>query len=107
MKNERSLKKYFEVTFTYLLGFAAHVINNITTEDKKAEAPIKVLTAFIASLFDAFIDENTSGAPFPNANSVTPASDSDIPNLIVKYSRDGDRYSSAVDDNKYIRINNT
>jgi hypothetical protein len=92
------------VTLTYL-SFAAQVINNITTDDRNADAPIKVLTAFTASWFDAFNDENTSGAPFPNANNVTPARDSEIPNFKVKYSSAGDKYSSAVDDKLYIRTN--
>jgi len=51
------------------------------------------------------IDENTSGAPFPNARKVTPANDSDILNLSVMYSRDGLRYSSAVDERIYISKN--
>lgn len=35
---------------------------------------------------------NTSGAPLPNASSVTPARDSDSLNLSVICSRDGDKY---------------
>ena len=44
----------------------------------------------------AAIDVNTSGAPLPKARNVTPASDSENPNLFVINSRDGERYSSAV-----------
>lgn len=44
----------------------------------------------------AAMDVNTSGAPFPKARNVTPASDSEKPNLLVMNSSDGERYSSAV-----------
>ena len=40
---------------------------------------------------DAAIDEKISGAPFPSASSVTPASDSDILNLSVTNSSAGER----------------
>jgi hypothetical protein len=37
------------------------------------------------------IDEKISGAPFPNASKVTPASDYDILNLTVMNSKDEER----------------
>jgi hypothetical protein len=52
-------------------------------------------SCFVLSLFaeEAVedIDEKTSGAPFPNANKVTPASDYDILNLTVMNSNDEER----------------
>ena len=51
------------------------------------------------------IEENTSGAPFPNASKVTPANDSDIPNLTVIYSRAGDKQASAVEPKLYMKMN--
>lgn len=52
----------------------------------------------------AEIEEKTSGAPLPNAIKVTPASDSDILNLLTIYSMEGDKYSSAVDAKLYIKM---
>jgi len=52
----------------------------------------------------AEIAANTSGAPFPRANSVTPANDSESYSFSVRYSSDGDRYSSAVDESVYMRM---
>ena len=40
--------------------------------------------------------ENISDAPFPNASSVTPATDSEHENLLDIASKDGDRWWSAV-----------
>lgn len=50
------------------------------------------------------IDEKTSGAPLPNAIKVTPASDSDILNLLTIYSILGDKNSSAVDAKLYMKM---
>ena len=47
--------------------------------------------------FDAENDDNTSGAPFANAKSVTPAKASLKLNFFDSYSKDGVKYSSAVD----------
>ena len=52
----------------------------------------------------ADIEEKTSGAPLPNAIRVTPASDSDILNLVTINSIEGDKYSSAVDAKLYIKM---
>ena len=50
---------------------------------------------FVLSLFaeEAVedIDENISGAPFPNASKVTPASDYDILNFTVRNSKEDER----------------
>ena len=46
-----------------------------------------------------------SGAPLPNANKVTPANDSEIPNFKVMYSKAGDKYASAVDPKLYMNMN--
>jgi len=48
--------------------------------------------------------EKTSGAPLPRAKSVTPARDSEIFILTVRNSREGDRYSSAVEERLYMNI---
>lgn len=42
-------------------------------------------------------EEITSGAPFPRASNVTPANDSENPNVDDNFSRAGDRNPSAVD----------
>ena len=52
----------------------------------------------------ADIEEKTSGAPLPKAINVTPASDSDILNLLTIYSMEGDKYSSAVEAKLYMKI---
>ncbi len=52
----------------------------------------------------ADIEAKTSGAPLPNAIRVTPASDSDILNLVTINSIEGDKYSSAVDAKLYIKM---
>jgi len=52
----------------------------------------------------AEIEEKTSGAPLPNAIKVTPASDSDILNLLTIYSMEVDKYSSEVDAKLYIKM---
>ena len=46
--------------------------------------------------FEAEKDANTSGAPPPKANNVTPAKDSLSLNVFEIYWREGDRNSSAV-----------
>lgn len=45
---------------------------------------------------DADKAEMTSGAPFPNARNVTPATDSEIFSFTAKVSKAGDKYPSAV-----------
>lgn len=54
----------------------------------------------------AAIDENTSGAPLPNASKVTPAKEFDKLNLKVKVSKAGDKKSSAVDASMCIKKKN-
>lgn len=46
--------------------------------------------------------EKISDAPFPNARSVTPATDSEHENLLEIASKDGDKWWSAVSPNTYI-----
>lgn len=89
------------VTFTDLLS-EAHITLVITTEVINNADPRRGVIAQIASPAYSFpllesleavaedIEENTSGAPFPKASKVTPANDSDIPNLTVINSRGGD-----------------
>ena len=89
---------------------ATLVERSITTEEMNTEEPIKALmlrrmfSELISPVPDlaAAIAEKTSGAPFPNAKSVTPASDSERPNLVVNASKDGDKYESAVEAKIYI-----
>lgn len=67
-----------------------------TIVEMNSADPSRGLIVVTASSLPADIAVNRSGAPFPNARIVTPAKDSEIPNLTVMYSRDGDKYSSAV-----------
>ena len=100
------------------LDSAARKASGITAEVMKSEEPRSGVTAYMASpeqnlsylrsseeVAEA-IEANTSGAPLPNANSVTPARDSGIPKLTVMCSKAGDRYSSAVDPKLYINTYN-
>lgn len=66
-------------------------------------APAELLLSPIKSVLVALVEDEAeailakmSGAPLPKASSVTPASDSDIPVIIVILSRAGERNSSAV-----------
>lgn len=83
------------------------VTNEITHVIMKNVDPSSALAEILLSLMKADgvlrvddcadeMAEKISGAPFPKASRVTPASDSDIPDLIVSLSRAGERYSSAV-----------
>jgi hypothetical protein len=90
----------------------ARVERTTTTHVIKNVPPIITLTLFVAlaiypglELLAAAMAENTSGAPFPKARSVTPARESLQPNLVVIVSRDGDKYISAVEAKLYIAIN--
>jgi len=82
-----------------------------TDEPKSAHTELVLSPIFLSFWFPSFydaeaadaIEENTSGAPLPNAKNVTPASDSLILNLTVIYSRLGERYSSAVDARLYMK----
>ena len=84
----------------------AFVAKHKTTVVMKSDDPNSGLIELIALSSPAEIDENTSGAPFPNARSVTPAKDSGMPNFTVKNSSAGDRYSSAVELILYMNIKN-
>ncbi len=89
-----------------------------TIVERKVEDPTKVLAVItlspaigsscVLSLFAEDdvedMDENISGAPFPNANNVTPARDYDILNVLVSTSKEEDKYSSAVESSKYINM---
>jgi len=99
IKKLMSLRKNILVTLT-LLGLTVLAMSNYMTDERKQVAPTsehmlnKVLFGSgFSSLPPRFadIDAKTSGAPFPKASKVTPASDSFILNLIVRYSRVGAR----------------
>ena len=81
--------------FTSGFKLEANVDNETTTHEIKKVPPTKMLTLFVAFWLPSSagptdaIDENTSGAPFPNASKVTPARESDRPNLTVIYSKEG------------------
>ena len=89
-----------------------------TIVERNVDDPTRVLAVIILSpAYGSFcvlslfaeddvedMDENMSGAPFPNANSVTPARDWDMLNFFVKNSKEEERYSSAVESNKCINI---
>jgi len=117
IKNETSLIKNLGVTYIYLGGVPeespvdALVESTTTTQVMKNVPPIITLTLLVALatypgllLFAAAIAEKTSGAPFPKARSVTPASESLHPNLVVMVSKDGDKYISAVEARLYIAM---
>ena len=90
------------MTYTVLLWADAFVINERTIEERNVDEPINVLAVimllpdtgsfeFESLLADEAvedIEENISGAPFPNAKSVTPARDYVILNVTVNYSKD-------------------
>ena len=97
MKNPTSLRKNGLVTFT-VRGLAALDIKSYTTEERKTVPPTKPQILSRVSFGLGFaspppvladIAEKTSGAPFPNASSVTPANDSLILNRMVRYSSAG------------------
>jgi len=87
--------------------FEARTVKATTTAEMKKVPPTMIAVLFTPSGFSsptAAIDENTSGAPFPSAKSVTPASDSGNLNVVVIVSRAGDKKASAVSDKIYIKI---
>jgi len=89
-----SLRKNLGVTVIFLSSFEAFVLRATTTHVIKTVPPNKMQTDFTASASSPPTAEmllNTSGAPFPKARRVTPAKDSDIPNLTVMYSKAGER----------------
>jgi len=80
-----------------------------THDPKREQAGVKFSPTKPESLsgvdeLAAAIEEKTSGAPLPNAIRVTPASDSDILNLLTIYSMEVDKYSSEVDAKLYIEM---
>ena len=85
------------------LRFDTDVEADTTMQVTKKVPPRRMEIDLVASGSDAVPAEaaaialKTSGAPFPKANSVTPASESERPQAIVRCSRAGDRYSSAVE----------
>ena len=93
------------MTLTVWFYTEAYVIRESTIVERKVEDPTKVLavitlspalgSSWVLSLFAdedvEDIDENISGAPFPNANKVTPARDYDILNLFVMNSKEDER----------------
>lgn len=64
-------------------------------EPNSTEIPMNMPDKLSAS--DADRDANTSGAPAPNAKSVTPAKLSDSLKVLEIYYSDGAKYSSAVE----------
>ena len=83
-KNIISLRKNLGVTDIYLSPSGeALVLNVMTTLVMNTVPPIRTHTELVALSSPAAIDEKISGAPFPNARKVTPASDSGILNLTV------------------------
>jgi len=105
MKRARSRRKRELVTLIERSGFEAKVERPTTMVEMKRADPRRGLIVVTASSLPADIAVNRSGAPFPNARIVTPAKDSEIPNLTVMYSRDGDKYSSAVVLRHLIKMN--
>jgi hypothetical protein len=105
MKRDRSLRKRELVTWIFLSGSAAFVDSQTTKLEMNSEEPRRGLKVDTASGPPAEMEVKTSGAPFPNARRVTPAKDSEIPNLTVMYSSEGERYSSAVVDRHRISMN--
>jgi hypothetical protein len=73
-------------------SFAAKVDIATTTDVMKVVPPSKTQMDFAASIvfsLAAAIPENTSGAPFPKANNVTPASESLSLKVTVMVSKAG------------------
>ena len=114
MKKKMSLRKKEGVTWIFLMAgpfgsvcrFDAPTVRETTTLVMKKVPPTMMDIDFVAaasSMSDtAAMAAKTSGAPLPRAKRVTPASDSGILNASTIASSDGDKYSSAVDDSKYI-----
>lgn len=73
-----------------------------TTPDTKNPAPTKAPTERNmppAAAWAAEREASTSGAPFPKANRVHPASVSENPNVSANFSKAGVKKASAVDPN--------
>lgn len=92
----RSRKKKCFVTRIFLLGSEALTAKNMTTVVMKKEDPTSAVTESMMSPFSAesppaAMAENTSGAPFPSANKVTPARDSLQESFSEIASKDGER----------------
>ena len=90
--------KKIGVTVISFEGRLARVDNRTTTVEMNNADPVRALmlsrVACLSSglaLDTADMAENTSGAPLPKARRVTPAKDSDKPNLMVINSKDGDK----------------
>ena len=97
IKKITSLRKNILVTLS-LFGLIVLAINIYINVDKKHVAPTSEHILNKVSLGSGWrsepptladMDAKTSGAPFPNPNKVTPASDSFILNLTTIYSRVG------------------
>lgn len=101
----KSLIKNFLFTSTEPFT-PAFVTKKMTTVVMKSDEPNNGLIELIALSSPDEIDEKTSGAPFPKARRVTPASDSGILNFTVINSSAGDKYSSAVVLMRYIKTKN-
>ena len=86
-------------------GLDAYVERATTIVEMKRADPKRGDNVVTASSVPADIAVKRSGAPFPKARMVTPAKDSEILNLTVMYSRDGERYSSAVVLKHLIKMN--
>ena len=116
MKKNKSRRKKLGVTLIIWPGIEALSAKGMTAEVIKRDEPRRGVTAYIASpayylsyfsssdyVADA-IAANTSGAPLPKANNVTPASDSGTLNVNVIVSKAGDRYSLAVEPKLYMNM---
>jgi hypothetical protein len=105
MNRMRSLMNKEPVTLIFRSGFDAKVDIVTTTVVMKSDEPRRGLIVVTASSLPADIEVKRSGAPFPKARIVTPAKDSEMPKVTVMYSRDGDRYSSAVVERHLMKMN--
>ena len=95
-KKDKSRKKNLFVTLIDCYLPDDITLTNMTTVVMKKELPMRLLTMRKISPFSgespaAAIAENTSGAPFPKASNVTPASDSEHLNFSEIASRAGER----------------
>lgn len=81
MKKMASLKNSLGVTLIFYFGFSDALVAIVITQHVMKKVPpyntlmLKLASADVAPSIAAR-PENTSGAPFPKARSVTPASDS-------------------------------
>ncbi|KAL7472675.1 hypothetical protein ACHAXS_013682 [Conticribra weissflogii] len=80
-------------SFTTITAPAMQVVMNIAAPVK---APKLIRYPFSGSDTIALIVAETSAAPFPSANRVTPANRGGSPNLSENISKLGEKYSSAV-----------